>query len=294
MDEARYCAMQHIKRGSITIQGVPLAYADQGRGPPVVYLHGALTTLEEGLIGLSETLAPCRRLIAFDRPGHGSSGVGAGTGSLWRQASLVREALAKLGVERPVMVGHSFGGAVAAAYGLAYADEVAGVVALAPIAFPEARLEQMIFGLRAAPGCGPWLNALAGPWDEMMLPALWRGMFLPQAMTGAFQARFPFAEAARRSQLRADGEEALMMAGDLARSALRYGSASVRLRVVQGDRDTVVDPMRHGRLLAALWPDAAFVTLPGLGHMAHHFAPEAVLAAIEAVEAAAVPEPLAA
>lgn len=273
--------MQHSARTTTVVDGVTLSAASVGAGPPVVYLHGALTTLEEGLLALGPILAPHHRLIAFDRPGHGASGTGPGAGSAWRQAALIRAAVVEMGVSRPVIVGHSFGGAVATAYALQFPDEIAGVVALAPIAFPEPRLEQMMFGLRAIPGGGgDWLNAIAAPWDGVAMPLLWDGMFLPQAMPENFRSEFPFALSLRPSQLRADGEEALAMGVDLARSASAYAFARVQLRVLQGDRDAVVNPLRHGRPLAFLWPDSAFVSLTGLGHMAHHFAPERVLEAI--------------
>lgn len=278
--------MQHTPRAIIVSQGVSLSYASVGSGDAVVYIHGALTTLEEGLIGLAPTLSPHHQLIAFDRPGHGDSGVGAGSGSAWRQAALIHEAVTALGIIAPVVIGHSFGGAVAAAYALQFPADVRGVVALAPIAFPEPRLEQMMFGMRALPWAGDWMNAMAAPMDGMAMPMLWTGMFLPQAPTRVFMADFPFAQSIRRSQLKADGEEALMMGSDLSRSALAYASARVKLRVLQGDRDAVVSPLRHGRLMAMLWPDGEFTSLPGLGHMAHHFAPEAVLDAVRQMSGA--------
>lgn len=277
--------MQHDPRVSTLVDGISLSSVSVGGGSPVVYLHGALTTLDEGLIGLGSTLAPHYRVTAFDRPGHGESGSGAGTGSAWRQAELIHAAVGAMGIVRPVVIGHSFGGAVATAYALQFPDDVAGVVALAPIAFPEPRLEQLMFGLRAIPGSGLWLNEMSTLWDGVAMPMLWNGMFLPQQMTPAFKAGFPFEMSVRRSQLRADGEEALMMTTDLARSASAYSGARVSLRVLQGDRDAVVNPIRHGRPLSFLWPDSAFVSLPGLGHMAHHFAPEAVLAAVAAIGA---------
>lgn len=110
--------MQHSGRTHIEVDGISLAYAQAGSGPSVVYIHGALTTLEEGLIGLTDTLAPHFQITAFDRPGHGESGRNAGTGSAWRQAELIRGACSKLQLDRPVIVAHSFGGAVAMALAL--------------------------------------------------------------------------------------------------------------------------------------------------------------------------------
>lgn len=272
--------MQQIQRRSLDVGGLPLAYAQVGAGPPVVYLHGAMTTLDEGMLGLSRTLAPRVQLTAFDRPGHGESGRTADTGSASRQAALVHEAMGLLGLERPVIVGHSFGCAVAMALAMEFPDSVSGVVLVAPIAFPEPRLEIMMFGARALPFAGDWLSLLAMSTDALMMPGLYNGMFLPQRMTPEFRAGFPFTMASGRSQLQADGQDALAMIESLTRSARRYATCQAPVHILQGDRDMVVNPLVHGRPLAAMLPRGRFTNLPGMGHMAHHFEPEAVAHAI--------------
>ena len=90
------------------------------------------------------------------------------------------------------MVGHSFGGTVALCYGLSFPEETAGIVALAPLCRPEARLEQALFGPRFMPGPGDALaHALAHVADPILLPLLWRAIFLPQAMPSTFERPFP-------------------------------------------------------------------------------------------------------
>jgi len=274
--------MQHARR-TLDAQGVSLAYAQTGSGPPVVYIHGALTTLEEGLAGLGPTLSPRFQVTAFDRPGHGESGKDATTGSVWRQAELITTAMSRLGISRPVVVGHSFGGAVAMAMAILSPEKVAGVVALAPIAFPEPRLEVALLGPRAWPVSGAWLAGMSVMADAVLLPVMWRSMFLPQSMTRDFEDQFPFALAGGYSQVRADGHDALMMMSSLMGAATAYDGCQTPVHVLQGDRDLVVNPARHGRPLAALLPNGRFTWLPGLGHMAHHFAPEAVADAVEAL-----------
>lgn len=273
--------MQHPERSHINVDGLSLAYLQRGSGPSVVYIHGALTTLDEGLIGLADALTPDFQITSFDRPGHGHSQRDARTGSAWRQAELIHKACVELGLERPVIVAHSFGGAVAMAMALAYPESISGVVLIAPIAFPEPRLEIVMFGARAVPISGDWVSILAGPTDAVMLPALREGMFVPQKMTQAFRDGFPFDLASGREQLQSDGQDALSMIDSLNRSAPRYASCQVPVTVVQGDRDLVVNPLLHGRPLAALLPRGRFVNLPGMGHMAHHFAPEVVADAVQ-------------
>lgn len=274
--------MQDFRTETTVVRGLDIVHAERGAGRPVVYVHGAVTTLEEGIIGLGEALSSRHRLICIDRPGHGGSDRGPGTGSAWRQAELLHALLEQLSVDRPVMVGHSFGAAVAMAYALQFPEALEGVVALAPVAFPEARLEHLLFAPRSFPVGGFWLGTLAVPVDAMLLPMMWRGMFLPQTMTDVFRDRFPFVQAGGIAQLRGDGDDAAAMTASLARSAMLYWSCKVPVEVLQGDRDIVANPL-HGRMLAALLPHGRFQNLPGMGHMAHHFMPDRVVQAVEII-----------
>ena len=87
-------------------------------GPPVVLLHGNLVTLEDWIAsGIVDHLAAAgRRVVAFDRPGFGHSERPRGRWGARDQAALLRGAARALGVERPIVVGHSWGALVALAW----------------------------------------------------------------------------------------------------------------------------------------------------------------------------------
>lgn len=265
-------------RSFLRVPGGPrLAYVEGGHGPDLILIHGALMTLEDMWLGPMAALARHFHVVAVDRPGHGESEhVRWADASAWQQARIVRDLARALGLMRPTLVGHSFGGAVALAHGMAYPDETAGVVAVSPICFPEIRLEQILFGPRAVPLAGDLLSRmLSGP-DAAVLPLLWRAMFLPQAMPPRFSADFPFALAGGSDRLVADGENAALLWSDLARSALGYASCRVPVSVLTGSADIVTNPLVHGNAAARLIPGARLRRLPGLGHMLHHFRPDAV------------------
>ncbi len=59
------------------------------------------------------------------------------------------------------------------------------------------------------------------------------------------------------------------------------------LEIVHGETDIVVPPMAHSLPLSRLAPGANLVLLPGVGHMPHHAALEAVIAAIDRARARA-------
>ncbi|KQP56279.1 alpha/beta hydrolase [Methylobacterium sp. Leaf108] len=261
--------------------GRGIAYVEAGSGPDLVLIHGALTTLDDMWLGPMTALSRHFRVIAVDRPGHGASDrIRFRDGSPWAQAAIVREALRALGLHRPVIVGHSFGGAVALSYAMSFPDEIAGIVALAPICFPELRLEQLLFGPRAVPVLGDALAFTGGAaFDTAMLPLLWRTMFLPQAMPPRFAAEFPFAWARRPAPMIANGEDAAALWPALTRLAMAYGRCRVPVHILGGDADLVVGNLLHGWNASRLIPGARFDLIAGAGHMLHHFHADAITAA---------------
>lgn len=268
--------------------GPRLAYVEAGQGPDLILVHGALTTLEDMWLGPMTALAEHFRVVAVDRPGHGDSGyVRLADASVWRQAEIIRDFARARGMTRPTVVGHSFGGAVALAYGMAFPDETGGVVAISPICFPEMRLEHVLFGLRAAPYAAEILAPALRMTDPVTLPILWPAMFLPQAMPARFAQEFPFGLAGRADRLVADGENANALFGDLSRSASAYASCRVPVHILCGSADIVTNPLSHGYPASWLIPGAKFDWLHGLGHMLHHFRPDAVAVAAQGVSQAA-------
>lgn len=267
--------------------GRSIAYFDAGQSRPVVLIHGTITTSHEMVLSLFEPLSARYRVIAVDRPGHGLSTRRRFEATPNAQAGLIIEGVRTLGLHRPIIVGHSLGATVAVEMALSFPEEIAGVVAIAPIAFPEPRLEHFVFGPRSSPGLGDVAAGFddLGP-DVSLLPILWRAMFLPQDMPQRFRDCFPFEEVKTGRCMLSTGEDAMATAPALARSLMRYPSCRVPVTIIVGDRDIVVNPRLHGRALAQLLPSGKLVSMPGYGHMLHHFEPSVVLDAVEEIERA--------
>ena len=83
---------------------------------PIILIHGASGNLRDMTASLVPALEGQTRVIAVDRPGHGWStrGPHPDISDPAMQARAIREAARQLGVERPVVLGHSWGAAVAA------------------------------------------------------------------------------------------------------------------------------------------------------------------------------------
>jgi pimeloyl-ACP methyl ester carboxylesterase len=255
--------------------------------PPVVVLHGAGANLEDMHIALAKPLAARRRVIFVDRPGQGFSSRKTGQGSSPSdQAAVLRKVLDALGVERAIVVGHSWGGTLALTFALDFPERVAGLVLLAPPTHPG--LWRLSWLNKMLAGPVGWLFActLAFP---VGVPMIWpgtRAAFLPQTMPGGYVKNSAAMLVMRPPTLMANWADVGCLEAFLERQAERYRSLATPTIMLVGDRDPLVPPERHGDKLVAAAPRFKLVVLPGFGHMLHHAAADRVVAAVEEIAGA--------
>lgn len=97
---------------TLTVDGVTLAYEDRGEGRAVVFVHG-FPTSTYSWSRVAGPLSECCRTVSFDMMGFGDSDKPLGESyGIPRQAELIWGSIERLGLERPVLVGHSMGGGV--------------------------------------------------------------------------------------------------------------------------------------------------------------------------------------
>ncbi len=93
---------------------VNLNYTDEGSGPPLVFLHGWCDGSPSWRATI-EHFSPTNRCLAPDMRGHGASGLPSDHAYFLEALSNDVVALCEVaGVTDPVLVGHSFGGVLAA------------------------------------------------------------------------------------------------------------------------------------------------------------------------------------
>ncbi len=267
----------------VTVEGVRLRYAIHGRGRPLVLIHGNGAMIEDfALSDIVATLSQRYRVILFDRPGFGHSARPARRDwSPAAQATLLVAAAARLKAEKPLVVGHSWGAMVAAAWALDHPHALFGLVLVSGFYFPSTQLA-IDNSLGALPGVGAALRAsMAGGLGRMLGPSVAAKLFAPNAPTPAWLAGFPADLALRRSQLDASAADTAAMNPAATAMAARYADIAVPVAIVAGDSDRIVDPASQSMVLAKRLPGAQLSLLPGIGHMVHHSAPAAMVAAID-------------
>lgn len=125
-----------IERRQIRVDGLCLSYLEKGRAakdrPSLVLLHG-LMGCAETFVPLIEELDPDLHVIALDLPGAGQSerrdDIDA---SLRTTSEQVRRFLKAIHLDKPIVLGHSHGGAVALNLAAHHHDIMQSLVLLAP------------------------------------------------------------------------------------------------------------------------------------------------------------------
>jgi pyruvate dehydrogenase E2 component (dihydrolipoamide acetyltransferase) len=129
----------------VEVEGRTISYLTLGdaAGEPVVLVHGFGGDKNSWLF-VQQPLAETHTVHALDLPGHGASEKDVADGSLATLAGAVVGFLDALGIERAHLVGHSLGGAVAAAVAKASPGRVASLTLLAPAGYgPDADAEYL-------------------------------------------------------------------------------------------------------------------------------------------------------
>lgn len=280
----RAATREHPPHGRfLEAEGVRLHYTDEGFGKPVVLLHGLGSMLQDfELSGLSAKAARQYRVLSFDRPGYGYSDRPRGVAwTPFAQARVLRSALEKLGVDAPIIVGHSWATLVAFAYALEYPQHTRGVVLASGYYFPTLRPDALVLTPPAIPVIGALLRHTLSPvLGRALWPAWLRLLFSPLPVPGYF-AKFPTWRALRAEQLRAVGQESAMLLPAVISMGKRYRELATRVVIVAGAEDRYIRTRAHSRRLHQMLPRGSLIEVPGAGHMVHHADPQALLQAIE-------------
>ena len=113
-----------------TVRGIQLHYLTVGRGRDVVMLHGFLGNLAVWHLNIAPVLRNEFRITTYDLRGHGYSDVTASGYTTEDMARDLAELLDALAIERPLLVGHSFGADICLHFALLFPDRVDKLIAM--------------------------------------------------------------------------------------------------------------------------------------------------------------------
>ncbi len=248
--------------------GLRIGYQRDGIGPPLVLVHGAVC---DGRVwrAQSEALCDTWTVVAWDAPGCGASSDAPDGFTMDDYAACLAGFIAAVGMERPHVVGHSFGGALTLALAARHGDVPASLIVVSGYAGWAGSLppDEVADRLRLA-------RALA---DQLPLT--------PESVPGLVSDAMPPSERDALAAIMADVRPAgtVTMATALAAADLRHDLAGIRVPtlVVHGE-DDVRAPRYVADALHAAIAGSTLVTIPKAGHEVYADAPGAFTAEVRA------------
>lgn len=250
----------------ITVQGVPIRYRDSGGpGMPILLSHGIGGSLELWDSQFSEDLQ-AYRLIAWDMPGHGLSGMGEQPYDADKLAQFAWQFLDAMGIQRLVLAGNSLGAAVSVRMAGLAPDRVAGLVLA-----NSASLGREVFApfrVMTLPVLGELMNKPGKAAVERQIQAIFHN---PSVATA------PIREAIARNVHKPEGGKAFLATlrsmsdlGGQSKKAFSHTHSILRamqvpVLFVHGRHDTVL-PLQHSVAAQAITPLSSLLVLEDCGH----------------------------
>ena len=270
------------ERRQIELDGLRLSFLEKGSAskdaPTLVLLHG-LMGCAETFAPLLDSLDPDLHVVALDFPGAGLSERRSDIDpSLEATAQHVHRVLVALGIRKPILLGHSHGGAVALSLVARNREAVSSLILLAPAHPYFVEGDPLIRFYLSLPGR---LFAYSMPWFPQ-----WMQLAGLRRMAGKRSCDTPELLRPYRDNLRTPGTMAHLLRlltswkADFAslRKALRKRVTTPTL-IVWGDYDRAV-PVTSAQELLSRLPQSRLVVLPGVGHRPAEEAPGHVAALV--------------
>jgi len=260
----------------VEVAGARIHYLDKGSGPPIVILHGLGGQMGNFTYALLERLTDEFRVILMDRPGSGYSTRAPGaTGRLTEQAAIVAEFIRKLGLERPLLVGHSMGGAISLGVALDHPDVVKALALIAPLTHVPKHVPAPFRALDIKSNFLRWLVAwtVATPIGIRQGKAILDAIFSPDPAPADFPTRAGGILGLRPRSFYNTSSDMRAVNLDLAAMVTRYSSLRVPVRILYGTSDEVLSHRLHGEAMKAKSSMVSLQLVPG-GHMLPITAPD--------------------
>jgi pimeloyl-ACP methyl ester carboxylesterase len=277
----------------VDLEGERIHYIDRGSGPPIVMIHGLAGNLRHFTYALVDKLTNDFRVIAVDRPGSGYSPRKHKTPArLATQAATVARLIKTLGLQQPLVVGHSLGGAVSLALALDHPSAVGALALIAPLTQSRSTVPAAFRGLDIG---SPLVRAIvahtiAVPIAMKHAQETLRAVFFPEAVPADFPTLAGGMLSIRPESFYAASSDMLEVHGDMEALVARYGTLRLPVGVLFGTEDAILDYKTYGEQLTRQIPQAELTLIPGAGHMLPITQPEKTAAWIQ--ERAAVSTPL--
>lgn len=265
----------------VTVDGLRLHYEQFGDGPDLVLIHGSAGNIRDMTFGLAPALQDRYRVTVFDRPGLGYSQAGADQ-SITEQARVLAQASRQIGLKNPVVLGQSYGGSVALAWGLTQPDIISGLILVSAPSMPWSDDAPFIYKANAHPIWGRLTRPLISAWvPASYVASQIEAVFTPQPSPGGYSGHIGAGLTLRRASLQANALQRVTLREEVRALAPKWSKLDLPVYLIHGDADQTVGLHIHALPLSQSLPNAELIVINGVGHMPHQTHMTEVISAID-------------
>jgi pimeloyl-ACP methyl ester carboxylesterase len=261
----------------VSVPGGKIHFLAEGQGRPIVMIHGLAGHLQNFTYATTGALSGDYHVIALDRPASGySERDRTELARIPEQARMIAEFLAAQKIEKPLIVGHSLGGAVALALALAYPESISGLALIAPLAtlpdegaaaFNPLKISSPIMQRLIA-------ETVAVPMSIRRGEASLAFVFGPNKAPEDFRTRGGSLLGLRPRAFHAAVTDYNAVELDMPALTARFSELKMPVGVLYGDRDRILDHRTNLDALRTAIPQLDEELLPGIGHMVQIVEPD--------------------
>ena len=266
---------QFVEAGGATIH-----YVERGRGPTLLLIHGLAGHARLFTHSLVERLADDFRVVVIERPGSGYSTRARGAAAGPRaDAAVVAAFIEALDLGRPLLVGHSLGGAVSLATALEHPQVVGGLALIAPLTHPMDEVPEVFRPLDIPSSIVRRLVAwtLATPLSMRRSERTLEVLFGPEPVPHDFAVAGGGLLALRPQQIISASTDLVAAPKDMPWLHERYATIGVPVGILYGTGDRILDHRLHGEGMRERIPRLQLELIEG-GHMLPLTQPDRVAA----------------
>ena len=246
---------------------------NQGNAP-VVLIHGSSGSSADMELAFFDAFPDDIDLYAFDRPGIGWSKTKLSPLEMsnpMKQAEAIHMAVKKLKLDKPIIVGHSWGGAVAIAYAKQFGNEISGAVSLAGVAYPWKGPYGWYDVLLTTPVFNHIFTRLfLNKMGQLYVPLSIKAIFEPEAARGDYREAAQAEIILRPSTIINNSYYSLNLRRHLKTMSEKYNDIKIPLLIVAGNRDYIVHSKSQSERLHNEVAGSEYILFKGAGHMPHH------------------------
>ena len=257
-----------------------------GTGEDLVLIHGSSGNIRDFTLSIAPSLAKDFRVIMIDRPGLGYSKSFNKSGETLKEQAIFLYQVAKtFGANKPIVLGHSLGGAVALAWAVYLPNNISGLLPLSAVSNRWPGGTSAFYNINK----NFILNKFSVPIISAFAPKRKiesdvKEVFNPQEVPSNFLKEFGVELTLRPKTIVANAKHRNQLKEQIIHQSEFYSNISVPTIIMHGIEDGLVPISVHAIPLAKQIPNSKFIKFSGIGHMPHHFRQNDIVYALNQIK----------